>query len=468
MATETRKTGIDAVGDVVAWGAHFCLFYETKEDLLEALISYCKSGLESDEYCLWIVAEPITVEEARDALKDAVPDLNRHIAASRLEIVSARDFFLQGGTFDSNRVKDAMFTKLAGLLARGFAGVRVTGDTTWLTKKDWTHFCQIEAAVNEVIGNQRLAVLCTYPLASCGPFEILDTVRNHHFALARRYGRWEIIETAALKQAKAELNRLNEELEQRVVERTNELLQASEALREAQMELAHINRVTAMGQLAASIIHEVNQPLAAMITNADVGLRWLDRQPADVEEARQALDCIIKDGKRTSDTIGRIRALIRKEPPRKDDVEINNNIVDVIALTRGELMKNGVSAQAQLAEGLPLIRGDRVQLQQIILNLIVNAVQAMSGVTERTRELLIRTEQEASGAVLVTVQDSGPGFTPESFDRLFDPFYTTKAEGMGMGLPICRSIVNAHRGRIWASRTADPGAIVQFTLPIHA
>src|SRR5262249_22109779 len=206
--------------------------------------------------------------------------------------------------------------------------------------------------------------------------------------------------------------------------------------------------------------------LTAMITKAGVGLRWLARQPPDVDEAREALDCIIQDGKRASDVIGQIRALIKKEPPRKDDVEINKVILELIALTRGELMKNNVSVQTQLAEGLPLIRGDRVQLQQVILNLILNAVQAMSEVTERTRELLIRTEQEASGAVLVTVQDSGPGFSLESFDRLLDPFYTTKAEGMGMGLSICRSIVGAHGGRIWASRTAGPGATFQFTLPL--
>jgi C4-dicarboxylate-specific signal transduction histidine kinase len=312
------------------------------------------------------------------------------------------------------------------------------------------------------IGNQRLAMLCTYPLAGCGAPQILDVVRTHQFVLARRYGNWDIVETAGLKQAKAEIARLNEELEQRVVERTTQLMQASEALREAQAELAHINRVTAMGQLAASITHEINQPLTAMITNADVGLRWLDRQPPNVDEARQALDCIIKDSKRASEVIGQIRALIKKEPPRKDDVEINKVILEVIALTRGELMKNGVSVQAQLAEGLPLIQGDRVQLQQVILNLILNAVQAMSGVTERSRELLISTEQEASGAVLVTVRDSGPGFSPE--DRLFEPFYTTKADGMGMGLSICRSIVDAHGGRIWASLTAGLGAAVQFCL----
>jgi C4-dicarboxylate-specific signal transduction histidine kinase len=317
-----------------------------------------------------------------------------------------------------------------------------------------------------VIGNQRLAVLCTFPLAACGPFEILDTVRNHQFALARRYGSWDVIETAALKQAKAELKRLNEELEQRVVERTNQLMRASEALHEAQAELAHVNRVTAMGQLAASITHEVNQPLAGMVTNAGASLRWLARQPPDVEEARQALDRIIRDGERASDVIGRIRALIQKAPPRQDSVAINDAILEVIALTRGEVVKHGVAVQTQLAEGLPPIPGDRVQLQQVLLNLILNAVQAMSGVREGSRTLRISTGPEAAGGVLVSVQDSGPGLPPERVDRLFEAFYTTKPGGMGMGLSICRSIVEAHGGQIWAARTAGPGATMQFTLPL--
>jgi signal transduction histidine kinase len=147
-------------------------------------------------------------------------------------------------------------------------------------------------------------------------------------------------------------------------------------------------------------------------------------------------------------------------------LEINEAILEVIALTRGELVKNGVSLQTQLAEGLPLIQGDRVQLQQVILNLIINAVEAMSGVSEGSRELLIGTGKDASSGVLVAVQDSGPGLNPENFDRLFDAFYTTKPGGMGMGLSICRSIVEAHGGRLWASRTAGPGATVQFTLPV--
>jgi hypothetical protein len=212
MATEIRQTGIDVVGDMVAWGAHFCLFYETKADLLDTLISYCKSGLESEEYCLWIVAEPLTIEEARAVLHDAVPDLDRHLADARFELAAARDWFLQGGTFDGQRLTAAWYEKLARVSARGYPGMRVTGDTTWLVEKDWGHFCDYEDGLNEVIGNQRLAVLCTYPLAGCGAPQILDVVRTHQFVLARRYGNWDVVETAALKRAKAEIQGLNAEL----------------------------------------------------------------------------------------------------------------------------------------------------------------------------------------------------------------------------------------------------------------
>src|SRR6266481_2746875 len=266
MATEARMmAGVDVVGDVAAWGAHFCLFYETKQDLLDTLISYCKSGLEREEYCLWIVAEPLTIEEARAALKNAVPDFDRHIAGSRLEIVPARDWFLPGGAFDGKTLTASWYEKLASLSARGYPGMRITGDTTWLSKKEWTHFCDYEDGLNEVIGNQRLAVLCTYPLAACGAPQILDVVRTHQFVLARRHGSWDVLETATLKRAKAEIKRLNEELEQRVEERTGELKRASEALHEAQTQLAHVNRVTTVGQLAASITHEINQPLGALV-----------------------------------------------------------------------------------------------------------------------------------------------------------------------------------------------------------
>jgi C4-dicarboxylate-specific signal transduction histidine kinase len=311
-----------------------------------------------------------------------------------------------------------------------------------------------------------MAVLCTYPLEACGAVEILDVVRTHQFALAKRQGNWDVVETAGHKQAKAEIKRLNEELEQRVVERTRELMLASEALREAQTELAYVNRVRTMEQLAASIAHEINQPITAAVTNAEAALNWLDAQPPDMAEVRDALGSIVEDGKRAGDVIDRIRSLIKKAPPRKDDLEINQAIREVIALIHGEVVKNGVSLQTRLAAGLPFVQGDRVQLQQVILNLIMNAIEAMSSISDGLRELLICSRQDTSGGVLVAVQDSGPGMKPESFDCLFDAFYTTKASGLGMGLSICRSIVEAHGGRIWACGTAGPGATVQFTLPV--
>ncbi len=344
--------------------------------------------------------------------------------------------------------------------------MRITGDTTWLSKKEWTHFCDYEDGLNEVIGNQRLAVLCTYPLAACGAPQILDVVRTHQFVLARRHGSWDVLETATLKRAKGELKRLNEELEQRVEERTGELKRASEALHEAQTQLAHVNRVTTVGQLAASITHEINQPLAAVVNNGNACLRWLAAQ--NLEEARRSAELVIADGHRASDIVSRIRALFKKAPLQNSAVDVNEAILEVISLTHGEVVKYGVAAQTQLAQGLPLIQGDRVQLQQVILNLIINAVEAMSGVNEGSRELLISSAKDASGGVLVAVQDSGPGLNPEGFDRLFDAFYTTKTGGMGMGLSVCRSIVEQHGGFIRASRKAAPGATIQFTLPVES
>ena len=239
------------------------------------------------------------------------------------------------------------------------------------------------------------------------------------------------------------LRDLNKQLE---LEKAKQALEAR--YREAEIELAHVNRITTMGELAASISHELKQPIGAGVANAEAALRFLDCQPPDLEEARQALSCIVSDGNRASEIIGRMRALFKKAPFRKDALDINEVILEVITLTRGEAVKNGVSVQTQLAEGMPRIQADRVQLQPLILNLIINAVEAMRGVGEGSRELLISSGKDASGGVLVLVQDSGPGLTPEGYDRLFDSFYTTKPGGMGMGLSICRSIIEQHGGRI--------------------
>ena len=206
--------------------------------------------------------------------------------------------------------------------------------------------------------------------------------------------------------------------------------------REMQMEVAHANRVATMGQLTASIAHEVNQPITGAVTNAQAALLWLDARPPDLEEVRQALDRIVKDSNRAGDVIGRIRALIKKAPPRKEWVDMNEVIREVIEFTRGEAVKNGASVRTALAEGLPLVEGDRVQLQQVALNLTVNAIQAMCAVAEGPRDLFITTARAESDGVLVAVKDSGPGLAPASLKLLFDPYYTSKLDGFGRGLSI--------------------------------
>ena len=737
MSTEMRKTGVDVVGDM-PWGTHFCLFYETRADLVETLVSYCKAGLESQEFCLWVVAEPLTEKDATQALRRVVPDLEQYLDESSIEIVAARDWYLQDGTFDLNRVIRGWNEKLARASAKGYAGVRVTGDTAWLEKKDWKDFCEYEESLNQAIAGQRLTVLCTYPLAACGAAEILDVVRTHQFAVTKRRGSWDVIETAGHKQAKAEIKRLNEELEERVLERTSQLLSVNtkltkevlqrqraeeglrkseaylaeaqklshtgswasipatgeirymsdecyrvlgfdphggrpryemffqnihpddqvkvreavetagrenaefdldyrilhpggeirdihvvghpiisppgdlvefvgtvmdvterkqadvalrrseaylaeaqrlthtgswaynigskelihsseehsrlfgfdrergvpsfeeliqrihpeeraaamhrfdgqiraetdfdghfrivhpdgttkyvystghpvfnasgdlvelvgtviditerkraeeerERLRQVQADLAHITRVTTMGELTASLAHEIKQPISAAIMNARTCLRWLGRDEPDLTEAREAASRIIKDVTRASDIINRIGLLFKKGGQQHDLLDANEVIQEMIALLRSEASRYSISMQADLASGLPKVMADRVQLQQVFMNLMLNGIDAMKD-CGRERELSVKSEA-ADGQLLISVRDSGIGFPPQEADRIFDAFFTTKPHGTGMGLPISRSIIESHGGRLWASGTSGKGATFQFTLP---
>jgi C4-dicarboxylate-specific signal transduction histidine kinase len=235
--------------------------------------------------------------------------------------------------------------------------------------------------------------------------------------------------------------------------------------REAQMALAHANRVATMGQLTASIAHETKQPITAARTYAAAALRFLDKSPPDVSEVREALTCIVNETDRARDVVDRIGSLIKKAPPRKEVVDLNAAILEVTALTRSEAVRTGVTVGTQLAGALPLIQCDRVQLQQVTLNSIVNAIQSMSSVEDGNRELQISTVSIEPEGVCVAVRDTGHGLRPESLPRLFKPFYTTKPDGMGMGLSISRSIIEAHGGRLWATRCEPRGALFQFTIP---
>jgi PAS domain S-box-containing protein len=239
---------------------------------------------------------------------------------------------------------------------------------------------------------------------------------------------------------------------------------SAEIIREMQAELTHANRAAAMGQVAASIAHEVSQPIMAMLLNAEAALSWLDQQPPDVAAVRRTLESILTDANRAGEVINWIRALIKKTPAPKESIDINTAIEDVLTITRSELLKHGISLLTDLATGLPRVEGYRVQLQQVILNLILNAVEAMSGLDEGTRELRISTSGDASNAIVVAVRDNGPGLDPALLNRLFQPFITTKPEGIGMGLAICDSIIRSHGGRLSAGANEPRGALFQFTL----
>jgi PAS domain S-box-containing protein len=242
---------------------------------------------------------------------------------------------------------------------------------------------------------------------------------------------------------------------------------AEEKLHEAQAALAHVTRVTALGELAASIAHEVNQPLAAVVANAAACLRWLDREPPNFEEARGTVESIIKDGNRAGEVIQRVRSFVNKTTVQRVPLHINDVVNEVVTLVQHELFRHRVSLRTELAPALGLVLADPIQLQQVILNLVINAVEAMQAIADRRRELVILTQQGEAGQILVTVNDCGVGLASENADRLFNAFFTTKSGGMGMGLSICRSIVDAHGGRLSASGNIGPGATFQFTLPLR-
>ena len=611
MATEMRHTGVDVVGDM-PWGTHFCLFYDTKADLLETLASYCGAGLQSGEFCMWVVAAPVTKAEAEHALRRAVPDFDRYLTDASIEIVAARDWYLQGGTFDPQRVIGGWNEKLVHASARGYAGVRVTGDTFWLERNNWKEFCEYEEAINVSFANQRMTALCTYPLHKCGADEILDVVRTHQFAVTKRRGSWEVIETAGYKQAKAEIERLNEDLERRVLERTSQLMAVNrqlrdevlerrraeealrrseayltdaqrlthagswacnvaaremlhssrehsrlygfdpdsglpsfedfhrrvhpedqqqvieslelahragtdvevnfrvirpdgttrdmctvghpvrdesghvgeflgismdvteqrwaererETLRQAQADLAYVTRVTTMGELTASLAHEIKQPITAAVTDAHTCMRWLAREEPDVAEARDAAARMIKDATRASDIINRIRRLFRRGAPERESLDVNEIIQEMIELLRSEASRHSISIHRELANDLPRIMADRVQLQQVLMNLMLNGIEAMKDMGT-VGELTIKARRGDDRHLEISVGDTGVGLQPEQVDRVFHAFFTTKPQGTGMGLPISRSIIESHGGRLWAGTNSGGGATFQFTLPIN-
>ena len=453
-----RRTGLDVLGDR-PWGSHFCLFFDTKSDLLDILAPYFKAGLAQNEFCFWVIAEPLTEDDARDALSQVLPASERHLIDRQMEFIPCEECYLQDGKFDLDRVTSGWVARLNGALSAGYDGIRVTGGTGWLRTRQWADFWKYEAALNESIVDHRMTILCTYPLVGSGGCDILDVTHTHQSAITKRGGHWEVIETAALKDAKEEIRKLNAELEQRVVERTQEL-------RLARAELARAERLTTMGLLAASITHEIAQPVSAMVADASSCLHLLEDKRPNLEEAREAARHLVRNGDRATDVFRSIRSLVQKAEPRVARLDVDAVVEEVLALASGELQQHDAVVRTEIEAHLPPILGDRMQLQQVLLILIINAAQAMADVHDRPRDLSIRCKSSSpDDGVLIVVEDAGTGFDAAAAERIFESMFTTKAGGMGMGLSIARSIIAAHGGRIWASPGESVGAIFQIALP---
>ena len=778
----------------MSWGTHFCHFYDTKGDLLETVVPYFRAGLEDNEYCVWVTSEPLTEDECWAALRRAVPSFEQYVSRRSIEILPGREWYLDGRSFDRRRVGAAWNDRLHQALAQGYAGMRVSGNTSWLERHHWHEFVEYERELNESVPGQPMVVLCTYPLATSGAAELLDVARTHQFAIARREGRWEVVETPQLRQAREKTAQVQQDLERRVAERTRELedanhelrgeiaertrgqeqlvalrnqlatellamarlhdlatrlladielptlldevldaiialqsadfgnvqlrnpetraleivaqrgfgpdflehfsrvddksaacgralerherviiedvlldpgfaphraiaaaagfravqstplvsredgkalgmvsthfrrphrpserelrltdlyaahaaiaiarkraadeqarlhqalsvsgarfrslaeaiphhvwtygpdealnycnqqwldysglsfdearaqgwarrlhpddverarlawreaaagrslyevevrlarfdgsyrrfvsrgvpvyddhgtlvqwfgtntdveerRQAEGALRQAQAELERVARVATIDELAASLAHEVNQPLAAIVANGSACVRWLDRERPALDEARAAVERIIRDASRAGEVIGETRALMKRAEGARSPLDLAEVIQSVLALVHAEVAKHRIAIRTAFAKDLPRVLGARVPLQQVVLNLVMNGIEAMAGTPEERRELSISAAREATAEgdrAVVTVRDTGRGLSDEARRRLFEAFYTTKPEGLGMGLSISRSIVHAHGGRLWLKESDGPGASLQFALP---
>ena len=477
MSLAAQTTPLIAALEQLGPHDHFCSIYESPQEHYAVAIPFIRIGLDRGEKCIYI-ADDDTVGDVQQAMQSEGIDVDRAIASKALVLATKEQAYLEHGSFHP----DWMFTfwreatQLA--MSEGFSALRATGETEWVLRggRGLERWMEYESRLTHTLSESNCSALCQYNRRLFPPELILDVIRTHPMVVygstvCRNLYYVPPDEFLGTNQTAREVERLltniweREHVEDALREQLTERRRAEEALREAQAELAHVTRVTILGELAASIAHEINQPLAAVITNGSACLRWLAGATPNLDEAREAIARIIRDGNRASDVIGRIRALVKKSGTEQVRLDINEVIQEVVGLIQTEIPKNGAVLRMQLAADLPRVLGDRVQLQQVILNLVMNGIEAMSPVTDRPREMLIRSSEHESDKVLVAVQDSGVGIDAQDIEKIFDAFYTTKSQGMGMGLAICRSIVEAHGGRLWATANEDRGATFRFTLP---
>jgi signal transduction histidine kinase len=422
-----RPSGIDVIGSV-PWGTHFCQFYETRDDLVDVLVPYFRAGLEAGEFCMWITSEPLAADAARWQLAQAMPDFEQHLARGAVEILPHDRWYLLEGGFDQERVLAGWVARLEDALSSGFAGLRLSGNTFWLEKSDWSDFAAYEDAVNDVIGHYRMIALCTYSLDRCNASEVLDVVRTHQFALIKRRGSWELIESSERKRAIDEIERLNEDLE-------------------------------IFSTFAA---HELRAPLRGMAGFASA----LQEEAAPLgDEAAEQLRAIRDNAARMEALIDAILNFSHAGRSRPSSERVDMQALAREALDELRPSFAGRHVEVEIGE-LPPALGDPSLLRRVIENLFANAIKFTRERDPARVELRGWLED---GRCVYRVVDNGVGFEQVYADKLFRPFERLHGQreypGSGLGLALVARIVERHRGDVWAEGRPGEGASFGFSLP---
>lgn len=450
---EAIKTASGLPGvDELAWGDHICHFYRTREDLVDSLVPFFKVGLENNESCLWVTAEPFRAHEAHAALKAAVPDLDRRVRAGQIEIIDHDQWYLQSGhQTDSASIVQGWLQRSERALAAGFNGLRLTGNTHWLTTDGWRDFVDYEQQINETFRHHRIIGLCSYCMSHCGNDEVFDVVRNHDFALARRDGEWQRLENSSLKIAKDELQRLAAQLEQRVAERTAEL---EAALR-------------ARDDFLSVASHELKTPLASLQLYVETLLRGCQRNSVELAEVPGRLEKVRQQGRRLDKLIDNLLDVSRAANTgltlAPEPLDLTELVADGVDRFSSELARAGCAVRLQ-APGPLLGLWDRHRLEQVVTNLLANVVSHAPGgpVT-----IALSSDQ---GNARLTVSDSGAGIEPQAQAQVFGRFVQAAPGrshgGFGLGLWMVREIAQAHGGSVELASSPGRGASFTVTLPL--
>jgi PAS domain S-box-containing protein len=557
-----RKLGVAGVEDV-PWGTHICEVYTTQADLLEILTPYFSEGLKSNEFCLWITAEPLGTATAKAALHRAVPRLDAFLASGQIEIIDHREWYTSLGRFDGNRAHVGWLNKLETALGRGFDGLRLTGDTYWLAADEFQPFIEYEAKLDPVIACNRILAICSYSSEKFGMREIFDAISNHDFALIREHGRWEIFTSYARRRAARSLRESEARLRATVegvndgiftLDETGTILFAnSAALRmfgyaasevmgrnisalapatgrikwervpakimriwkkkfagrtqeaegrhkdgslfpieyamseipldgqrltvgfvrnltesrkiEERMQALHADRLNAMGGMATALAHEINQPLSAVMTYLSAVQRSLKMPPElRPENVEDTLGKAAAQALRAATILKHMRQFVSRGEPDKTVHHLHDLIAEACELTNAIAKAIGARTVLNLDAKDDRVIADKIQIQQVIVNLKRNAIEAMSASTNR--QLTISTSLTEDGMIRTDIVDTGAGFMGDRKKHLFEPFTSNKAHGMGVGLTISHSIVEAHYGELWGEPNPAGGAILSFTLPL--